>query len=149
MNCDILRAMVEDFVQFSVIGGTSGVYLLLLKGEVVYAGQSTNVFARISTHWVMLQKHRKGKRPYGTQFQEAEVYLFDEVRMKLCLVQDLDREELALIQRFRPKHNTLLNRPVNPLEGKIKDLPVIQALAKLAAERETKATGNIRRRPVA
>lgn len=141
--------MVEDFVQFSVIGGTSGVYLLLLKGEVVYVGQSLNVFARIATHWCNLQRVRRGKLPYSASFYDMAVFLFDEVRMKLCLVQDLDREELALIQRFRPKHNTLLNRPVNPLEGKIKDLPVIQALAKLAAERETKATGNIRRRPVA
>src|SRR5215469_1158054 len=133
-----LVGMMDDFARIALGGpmGSVGVYLLLRQGEVVYVGQSVNVLARVNAHWNNLQRVRKGKKPYHTGGgYEWTVVPFDEVRIKRCLPCDLDREELALIQRYLPKKNTLLNRPEKPMEKNIRDLPCIQALFKKAEER--------------
>lgn len=64
-----------------------GVYLLTLRGRVVYVGQSVDVAARVSTH---LHEREKG---------------FDGVRFVPCDEDDLTRVENILIERYSPSLN--------------------------------------------
>lgn len=142
--------MMEDFVKFNVACGASGVYLLLRREEVIYAGQSLNVFARIATHLNTMKRALRGKKPYSSSSyavtKPEPIIFFDSVRVKLCLEQDLDREEFALIQQFRPKHNRLMNRPPNPAEQKVRALPGYQEILRRAGLRQEAASGPRRRR---
>ena len=45
-----------------------------------------------------------------TGSEEAKAVTFDEVRIKPCAREDLDKEELFYIQKFLPQHNVLLKR---------------------------------------
>src|SRR5215469_4739254 len=133
-----LVGMMDDFARIALGGpmGSVGVYLLLRQGEVVYVGQSVNVLARVNAHWNNLQRVRKGKRPYrsGATYEAVPVE-FDEIRIKRCFPSELDKEELALIQRYLPEKNVRMVRPEKPMEKNIRDLPCIQALFKKAGDR--------------
>ena len=104
----------DQFLSISVRSGVCGVYLLLLEGKVVYAGQSVNVFARIGVHHQTMVRLRKGLR-VSPHAMKAEAFVaFDEVRIKQCAKRDLDKEEIVLIQRYMPQHNTLMKRAEPP-----------------------------------
>ncbi len=137
--------MEKDWVEIALDGAACGVYLLLRQGEVVYAGQSVNVFGRLMSHWNALCRARLGKQAAMFRTWEEPVIDFDAVRIKRCAKSMLDREELALIQRFRPKHNVLLNREPSPIDAELAVLPCIQALVKVARAREEQ----VRRRRIA
>jgi excinuclease UvrABC nuclease subunit len=124
--------MMESFVEFK---GTSGVYLLLRQGEVVYAGQSVNVYRRLQMHWRRLREVQLQKRQYAFKKVEVPYIEFDSVRIKEVDEGRLDAEEFALIQHFQPVYNVLLNRAVNPIEAKIATLPCIQAIIEKARAR--------------
>ena len=120
------------------IAGASAVYLLLRGGEVVYVGQSVNVFARVASHYQALARKRKGlgynTSPHTLSDAQKAMVVFDEVLIKTCLKADLDREELALIQRYLPKHNVRLKRPESKIDlGK---LPSYREAVRKAAIRE-------------
>ncbi len=114
---------MEEFVSFELRFGTCGVYLLLLEGRVVYAGKSTNVFARIGVHYQTMRRKQRGLHTYLNTADKTrlEVITFDEVRVKPCSKNDLDKEELALIQTYMPIHNVLHKRKplvdVTSMEG--------------------------------
>lgn len=120
--------MVEEFVAFELKHGVCAVYLLLHKGKVVYAGQSTNVFARIGVHHQNMQRKRRGLGPYLNNQSNVFGEAFDEVRIKPCAKKDLDREEIALIQAHLPEHNTLMKRP--PVKVDLSMMPGFQHLLK-------------------
>ena len=111
---DITMVHSEGFLTISLRGGVSGVYLLLWKGEVVYAGQSLNVFARIGVHHQTMVRVRKGLRIQTNTMAQEAIVAFDEVRIKHCPKADLDRLEIELIQRYLPHHNTLMKRAEQP-----------------------------------
>ncbi len=119
VDFDALRAqailMMEEsdpWFCYPFSAAPSAVYLLLCRGEVVYVGQSDNVFSRIASHYQRMQRKARGKAAvYVTMEHTEEVIVFDEVRFRPCPRHELDREELALIQRYRPKHNQRMNRP--------------------------------------
>lgn len=110
--CGIIRGKMEKcigldgFVAFERVVSPYAVYCLLLKGEVVYVGKSINVYVRIGRHFQNLQRSLLGKPAY----EQVRLITFDAVRVKFCSREALDREELALIQRYQPKHNVLLKR---------------------------------------
>ena len=104
----------DQFLSISVRSGVCGVYLLLLEGKVVYAGQSVNVFARIGVHHQTMVRLRKGLRVSPNMMKAEAFVAFDEVRIKQCAKRDLDKEEIALIQRYMPQHNTLMKRVEQP-----------------------------------
>lgn len=83
----------------------SGVYLLLHRGTVVYVGQSKQVLRRVYAHRVVWAAKRKGRRL--TQLRTQGI-LFDDFLMVPCPEDRLDGLERELIQRFRPRCNTLL-----------------------------------------
>ena len=133
--------MVEEFLRYELRHGVCAVYLLLYKGAVVYAGQSTNVFSRIATHHQTMQRKRRGLHTYlNASGLRMEPVLFDEVRIKPCAKKDLDREEIALIQAHMPKFNTLMKRA--PVKVDLTLMPGFQHL--VATKR--KETGIKRRK---
>lgn len=75
-----------------------GVYALAYRGRVVYVGQSGSVCQRIASH----RRKRWGGR--------MERFVFDQVFIWPCAVEDLDRLEQQMIARYQPRHNKALKR---------------------------------------
>lgn len=100
----------------SLKDGVAGVYALLYRGEVVYIGKTINIFSRVSDHYRGMQRKRRGiKPPFGTR--HIDIPIFDEVQAKRCRIHDLDKEEIALIQKYRPRYNIKMNR--EPIHDKL------------------------------
>lgn len=125
---------IPGFAPVVGVVAPAGIYCLCLRGEVVYVGKSTNVYARISRHGQNLRRAQSGKRPYDAN--SIMLVEFDAVMVKFCPVADLGTEELALIQRLRPVHNRQLNRPPSTV-----DVLKIPAIAEILSRNE-------RRRPI-
>lgn len=70
-----------------------GIYFLMLKGEVVYVGQSVNVYGRIESH---LPSSRK-----------TPTKQFDGVRVLPCDESMLNELEHRFIAMFRPAQNSV------------------------------------------
>jgi hypothetical protein len=130
--------IMEQFVQLREVLHPSGVYALIRSEKVVYVGKSLNLFARLSKHYTNLQRKRAGKPPYSNA--AGPVIDFDDVMVKFCPVDVLDREEVKLIQEHLPQHNTHHN--VVP-----KDLTHIPAFQELLRKARLKEGPVIARRP--
>ena len=130
-DSDIMVGMMEGFADFSWCLRPCGVYLLLLRGKVVYAGQTTNIAQRLYTHCNRLQRARAGKPKL---FHEHPAVEFDEVKVKFVPERDLDKEELALIQRYLPERNKLLKRPSAGMD--LSGFEFFQKLSTMADEGE-------------
>jgi hypothetical protein len=76
-----------QWVEHHLARPPAGVYMLLLRGEVVYVGQSEDLFSRIGHH-----------------FRERDK-VFDGCRYTPLPLTDLDAAETALIAQFRPRYN--------------------------------------------
>lgn len=82
-----------------------GVYCLLFSGEVVYVGKAKMVLTRINTHRQNLMASRKRGVPLkGSQ----RPIPFSTFWYRSCKVEDMDRLELELIAKFRPRFNVNL-----------------------------------------
>ncbi len=122
--------MDEDFVAFPLTHGTCAVYLLKWKGKVVYAGKSTNVFARVANHYQLLTRKRRGLGQSLYRLNDrVAVVDFDEVCIRPCLKADLDAQEIKLIQEYLPARNVLLKRP--PLRIELAKLAKLPSFAKI------------------
>jgi hypothetical protein len=110
----ITMVLSDQFLTIPVRDGVCGVYLLLREGKVVYAGQSLNVFTRIGQHHQLMVRMRKGLKVQANAMKPEAYVAFDEVRIKQCAKRDLDKEEIILIQRYMPQHNTLMKRVEQP-----------------------------------
>lgn len=112
----------------------SGCYLLLLRKEVVYVGQSENILMRVNVHLSEMRKKRQGKRLIPNALAPEKRIEFDEFELIPLAMHELNYEENRLIRLHRPRFNTLLNR-VEILPGMEKH-PAFQAL--LAKSQEPK-----------
>lgn len=110
MEMEDVQRFPVGFVAMANATRPYAVYCLLREQRVVYVGKSTNIYNRIGRHWQNLARMRRGKAPYATD--TIAPIVFDSVVVKFVDRDDLDREELALIQRYLPQHNTRLKRPV-------------------------------------
>jgi hypothetical protein len=91
----------EDIVRASLPWEkSSGVYFLIADREVVYVGQSVNVYSRID-------EHAKGKK-------------FDRYAYVPCPIEMLDKLESLYIHCLRPR----LNGSLNGSNGKVKHAPI-------------------------
>jgi hypothetical protein len=84
---DVLSALASERVRRTVINPLirrSGVYFLKLRGEIVYVGQSVNMFVRVNSHL--------GKE-------------FDEVLFFACEPHEMNRWEGFFIRFLRPRLN--------------------------------------------
>lgn len=67
-----------------------GIYMLFFEGQIVYIGQSINIFSRVSRHT------QEGKKR------------FDKFSFFKCERQFLDGIESELIHRYSPKYNSTI-----------------------------------------
>ena len=111
-----LTLAAEGFQEVDRAAQPVGVYCLLLRGEVVYVGQSVSVYRRLAQH----HGSAKQKKNYlntplgGSHTMHIE---FDAVMVKWCSKDRLDLLEEELIRRYRPKHNIIIR-------DELPDLPV-------------------------
>lgn len=83
---------MEDFVDMSMLmRPVCGVYLLLLKGVVVYVGRSINVPARIAEHM--------------TRMANTDRFRFDQIMVRSCPRAELSTLEYKYISHHKPIHN--------------------------------------------
>jgi excinuclease UvrABC nuclease subunit len=94
--------------------GVHGCYMLMLGGEVRYVGKSKNVFHRLATHYTNWKRAKQGKRTYYGQTAAAMI-AFDAVKIVPCAEKDMDRTELALIEKYKPRWNVAHNPRFVPL----------------------------------
>lgn len=81
----------------------SGVYMLVLRGEVVYIGQAKAMIVRVCTHRSNARKTLPAWMP-----PSAKGIVFDEVLIRPCPVHLLDSLEYDLINLYKPRHNIAL-----------------------------------------
>jgi hypothetical protein len=87
----------------------TGVYVLMLKGTVMYVGKSLNIFHRLGQHVIAMRRHKKGKLPYKGK-EELPFIEFDQIMVKWVPIAQIDAEEMKLIQHFLPERNDLMKR---------------------------------------
>lgn len=134
--------MVENRLRAKGQFAPSGIYLLLMRGVVVYVGKSLNVYARVGNHYQNMARIRKGMRPYRdwqSSLSMTEWPLFDEVQFFFAAPRELDKLELEYIQRYMPQHNKLLKRAPQD----IRQSPAVQ---RLLAQAEARKNAELRRR---
>lgn len=118
------RAVMVDqfsgFLELPFATSACGVYLLLLRGRVVYVGKSLNLPGRIAQHINRQIKLNRGALPklYG----EIAPVRFDQIFVRAVRRDLLDKEELELIQQYLPQNNVLMKR-IPTLKLRLEDLP--------------------------
>lgn len=104
----------------------SGVYALVWHGKVVYIGQSTNLFHRISDHRNKLSRARRGLLIHSSHGPTIQ---FDRVFVQLCGEEELNRLEYQLINLYKPACNIALREDRGMVTGpkidfKLEDLGI-------------------------
>lgn len=100
---------LEGFAEVSEVL-SAGVYALCAKGKVIYVGKSKKPLARINAHrrkWIDKRK----RVPMADQFFSGPGVLFDQVFIRPCRIEDLDRLEDQMINLYKPKYNIQLKKP--------------------------------------
>lgn len=92
-----MEGCVEGWLDFSALLRPA-VYALLVRGRVVYVGQSKCPLVRIYTHRSMA-----GRR--APAWLRSRGIVFDGVKLLPTRVEDLDRVEQELIAYYKPKFN--------------------------------------------
>lgn len=92
----------------------AGVYVLVKNETVIYVGKSKKMISRIDAHRKVWADKRRGKQSWLVEMLNIPGVLFDEVHVRRCRLEDLDRVEREMIDIYRPKYNVQLQR-----QGKI------------------------------
>lgn len=96
---------MENFVDASeMLRG--GVYALLYRREVVYIGKAKRMLTRVYSHLhIWGQKRKGGKSP---TWSAIDGIYFDQVFIRPCHPDEVDRVERELIALYKPRLNTKL-----------------------------------------
>jgi excinuclease UvrABC nuclease subunit len=84
----------------------AGVYALVKNGVVIYVGKSKSVYQRIYTHRHMARKAAKGQTI--PSWLPAKGFVFDQVFVRTCTVDQLDALEVEVINTYKPRYNESL-----------------------------------------
>jgi excinuclease UvrABC nuclease subunit len=76
------------------------------KGKINYIGKSKNLYSRIYTHRSLYNKRRKGSP--APDWIPVKGMKFDEVWVRACHVDLLDKLEYEMINLYKPKYNEAL-----------------------------------------
>lgn len=106
----VVGSLEEDgFADFSALMHC-GVYALVRKGIVVYVGQSKTLATRL--HGQLVHRGKPSKKSYfGSNVYKGVV--FDEIWVKPCMLQELDKIEIEMIKKYLPKYN-VKHKPIPP-----------------------------------
>ena len=130
-NCSLV---LDGFADISQIL-RAGVYALIKRGVVIYVGKSKSLYARIYTHKHFANRGAKGQKlPDWLPIKGIQ---FDEVHIRPCRLEDLDRLERDMIELYKPRYNQSLKSgapakaPINlTIDGVVvtlnQPLPVIE-----------------------
>lgn len=80
-----------------------GVYALVKAGTVIYVGKSKSVYQRIYTHRSTASRAARGK-PIPS-WLPLKGFVFDQVFVWPCALEDLDALEAEKINLYQPKFN--------------------------------------------
>ena len=98
----------------------SGIYAILYRGQIIYIGQSENIYNRIKQHFKLTQNVKKlveqqDKNGYLKDWEQLSLKknLFiaefsDDISweiLELCEVDDLDLNEKYWIEKYKPIFN--------------------------------------------
>jgi excinuclease UvrABC nuclease subunit len=98
--------MLEGFIDVTSVL-RCGVYALVRDGVVVYVGQGKKMIARVEAH-----RSNWGRKSVPAWMPVSlRGVLFDQVFVLPCRVEDLNRIEAAMIDRYKPKFNVKLKAP--------------------------------------
>ena len=106
------------FVALPGAAQPSCVYALLAQGEVIYVGQTKNIYQRMYSHYnAKMRGYRKRNAPpylnnIGLDDIRARAIPYDAVMVRFCAKYDLNRLEIEFIERYRPKYN-IANRRID------------------------------------
>lgn len=103
----------------------AGVYALVAKGVVIYVGQAKALHNRITTHRQQAARGARGQKL--PEWLPIRGFVFDEIHVRACRVEDLDRIEAEMINRYKPRYNQSLKRggPITaPIPLVINGVPV-------------------------
>jgi excinuclease UvrABC nuclease subunit len=89
-----------------------GVYALCKRGVVIYVGKSKSIYARVYTHRHFANRAAKGKAI--PDWLPVKGIQFDEVHIRPCTLEALDRLEAEMIDRYRPRYNQSMKNNLAP-----------------------------------
>ncbi|TXH43039.1 MAG: GIY-YIG nuclease family protein [Desulfurellales bacterium] len=84
----------------------AGVYALVAKGVIIYIGQAKNIHNRITTHRQQATRAARGQSI--PDWLPVRGFVFDEVHVRPCRVEDLDALEREMINLYKPRFNQSL-----------------------------------------
>ena len=90
--------------------------------EVLYVGQSTNVYARLATHLATKKRARPRRAAYPAGIASTVAIPFTSVMVRWCARLELDDLELKYIAQFNPKYNVKCRKPLPRMKISLEDL---------------------------
>lgn len=102
---------LDGFDDVSVIL-SPGVYALVKSGTVIYVGKSRSMYSRIYTHRTTANRAKKGRDI--PSWLPVKGFVFDQVFVRKCRLEELDDLEAQMINRYKPKYNESLKNNLRP-----------------------------------
>ena len=96
---------LEGFTDVSQIL-QAGVYALAKRGVVIYVGKAKNLYSRIYTHKHFANRGAKGQKI--PSWLPIRGFVFDQVWVFPCRVDQLDSVEAEMVNKYKPKYNVSL-----------------------------------------
>lgn len=117
-----MRGLLEVHVQLDGFSDVSdilraGVYALVKNGVVIYVGKSKTLYQRIYAHRHTERRAAKGK-PIPS-WLPIRGFVFDQIFVRTCRLEELDKLEAAMINLYKPRFNESLKA-----HGRIVTAPV-------------------------
>ena len=114
------------------IGAMSGCYVLFWHDEIVYVGQSINLFARVNDHRNGYSRFLRGKE-VSIDKRQTRTIRFDHATLYFCPKEEMDGLERRLIAIHKPRYNVNFKNKVVPKKKKI-DIYMLARAAGLGNE---------------
>lgn len=106
-----MKMHLDGFDDVSVIL-SPGVYALVKQGIVIYVGKSRSMYSRIYTHRTTANRAKKGKDI--PSWLPVKGFVFDQVFVRKCRLEELDDLEAQMINRYKPRYNESLKTSLRP-----------------------------------
>lgn len=101
----IARVELDGFADVSEIL-QPGVYALVKRGVVIYVGKSKSMYQRIYAHRTTANRAARGKAI--PTWLPIKGFVFDQIFVRPCKLEDLDRVEAEMINLYKPRFNESL-----------------------------------------
>jgi excinuclease UvrABC nuclease subunit len=84
----------------------AGVYALVKRGTVIYVGKSKSLYQRIYAHRHTAKRASAGKSI--PSWLPIRGFVFDQVFVRTCRLEDLDVLEAQMVEKYKPRYNESL-----------------------------------------